>query len=88
LVYFMQNEKPADLSFACFQGEAWRVCQLSIYRYRGLLSIILYLLRPPYGDWKDYRDCHIRPDLILIYCTPDSSTLQLVRLGSHSELGL
>jgi mRNA interferase YafQ len=40
------------------------------------------------GDWKDYRDCHIRPDLILIYCTPDSSTLQLVRLGSHSELGL
>jgi mRNA interferase YafQ len=40
------------------------------------------------GDWKDYRDCHIRPDLILIYCTPDSSTLQLIRLGSHSELGL
>jgi mRNA interferase YafQ len=40
------------------------------------------------GDWKEYRDCHIRPDLILIYGTPDSSTLQLVRLGSHSELGL
>jgi mRNA interferase YafQ len=38
-------------------------------------------------DWKDYRDCHIRPDLILIYCTPDSSTLQLVRPGLHSELG-
>jgi len=36
----MQNEKPADLSFACFQGEAWRVCQLSIYRHRGLLSVI------------------------------------------------
>src|ERR1035441_554726 len=44
----MQNEKPADLSFACFQGEAWRVCQLSIYRHRGLLSIILCPIRPPY----------------------------------------
>jgi len=40
------------------------------------------------GSWKDYRDCHIRPDLVLIYGRPDSSTLQLVRLGSHSELSL
>ena len=40
------------------------------------------------GDWKDHRDCHIKPDLVLIYRKPDASTLQLVRLGSHSELGL
>ena len=40
------------------------------------------------GDWKDHRDCHVRPDLILIYRKPDSETLELVRLGSHSELGL
>jgi len=40
------------------------------------------------GDWKDHRDCHIRPDLILIYRKPDEETLQLVRLGSHAELGL
>ena len=40
------------------------------------------------GDWKDHRDCHIRPDLILIYRKPDAAVLQLVRLGSHSELGL
>ena len=40
------------------------------------------------GDWKDHRDCHIRPDLILIYRKPDSERLQLVRLGSHSELGI
>jgi mRNA interferase YafQ len=39
------------------------------------------------GDWKDHRDCHIRPDLVLIYRKPDSDTLQLVRLGSHSQLG-
>jgi mRNA interferase YafQ len=38
------------------------------------------------GTWKDHRDCHIRPDLILIYRKPDTDVLQLVRLGSHSEL--
>lgn len=40
------------------------------------------------GDWHDFRDCHIRPDLILIYRKIGLDTLQLVRLGSHSELGL
>lgn len=39
------------------------------------------------GDWKDHRDCHVKPDLVLIYCKPDDKTLQLVRLGSHAELG-
>jgi mRNA interferase YafQ len=41
---------------------------------------------PLVGDWKDHRDCHLRPDLLLIYRKPDEETLQLVRLGSHSEL--
>lgn len=40
------------------------------------------------GDWKDHQDCHIKPDLVLIYRKPDDAVLQLVRLGSHSELGL
>jgi mRNA interferase YafQ len=40
------------------------------------------------GNWKDHRECHVRPDLLLIYRKPDDRTLQLVRLGSHSELGL
>lgn len=40
------------------------------------------------GDWKDHRDCHIKPDLVLIYRKPDKKTLELVRMGSHSELGL
>jgi mRNA interferase YafQ len=40
------------------------------------------------GDWKDHRDCHVKPDLVLIYQKPDNDTLRLVRLGSHSELGL
>jgi len=40
------------------------------------------------GEWKDHRDCHVKPDLVLIYRKPDAALLQLVRLGSHSELGL
>ena len=43
---------------------------------------------PLTGDWSDHRDCHVRPDLALIYRKPDDDTLELVRLGSHSELGL
>ena len=40
------------------------------------------------GEWRDHRDCHIKPDLVLIYRKPGDGVLQLVRLGSHSELGL
>lgn len=40
------------------------------------------------NNWHDHRDCHVKPDLVLIYRKPDKSTLQLVRLGSHSELSL
>jgi mRNA interferase YafQ len=38
------------------------------------------------GDWRDNRECHLKPDLLLIYRKPDMRVLQLVRLGSHSEL--
>ena len=40
------------------------------------------------GNWKDCRNCHIKPDLILIYRKPNDDVLQLARIGSHSELGL
>ncbi|WP_407260327.1 type II toxin-antitoxin system mRNA interferase toxin, RelE/StbE family [Klebsiella pneumoniae] len=32
------------------------------------------------------RECHIKPDLLLIYRKSDADTLRLARLGSHSEL--
>ena len=35
------------------------------------------------GEWSDCRDCHLRPDLVLIYRKPDDDSLELVRLGSH-----
>ncbi len=40
---------------------------------------------PLRGNWVNCRECHLRPDLLLIYrIAPDGITL--VRLGSHSEL--
>jgi mRNA interferase YafQ len=41
---------------------------------------------PLTGPWEGHRDCHLRPDLLLIYRKPDKHTLQLVRLGTHHEL--
>lgn len=38
------------------------------------------------GNWQGMRDCHVKPDLVLIYYKKENNFLQLVRLGSHSEL--
>ena len=38
------------------------------------------------GNWAVYRECHVKPDLLLIYRKVNGDTLRLVRLGSHSEL--
>lgn len=37
------------------------------------------------GTWKGCRDCHIRPDLVLIYAK-SAEALKLMRIGSHSEV--
>ncbi len=63
----------------------------------GLLSSVLERLvrgeplppalrdHPLKGRWKSFRDCHLKPDLVLIYQRSEE-TIRLVRLGSHSEL--
>ena len=39
------------------------------------------------GNWKGFRECHLKPDLLLIYrLTSDGKALELARIGSHSEL--
>jgi mRNA interferase YafQ len=38
------------------------------------------------GNLKGHRECHLKPDLLLIYKLPDEKTLRFVRMGSHSEL--
>ena len=40
------------------------------------------------GDWAGCRDCHVRPDYVVIYRKYEDvvSILKLMRFGSHSEL--
>lgn len=39
------------------------------------------------GNYKNCRECHIRPDLLLIYrIKEDILELALVEVGSHAEL--
>ena len=38
------------------------------------------------GNWIGHRECHLKPDLLLIYKLADEKTLRFVRMGSHSEL--
>ena len=38
------------------------------------------------GEYTEHRECHLKPDLRLVYKKPDDATLRLVRLGSHSQL--
>ena len=40
---------------------------------------------PLIGQWKDFRDCHIEPDWLLIYHVAED-TLLLARLGTHADL--
>ncbi|MDR1529184.1 MAG: type II toxin-antitoxin system YafQ family toxin [Burkholderiales bacterium] len=41
------------------------------------------------GEFKGSRECHVYPDLLLIYCVrEDSGEIVLARLGSHAQLGL
>ena len=39
------------------------------------------------GNYSDFRECHIKPDWLLIYATDDKELeLFLIRTGSHSDL--
>lgn len=37
------------------------------------------------GNYAIFRECHVKPDLLLIYYI-ENDTLKLVRLSTHSEL--
>ena len=64
---------------------------------RILLEAVIDLLRraaplpearhdhPLKGEWKDWRECHIEPDWLLIYRTTDEDVL-LARTGTHADL--
>ncbi len=44
-----------------------------------------YKLHPLIGSYKDYMECHLKPDILLIFRTTKTE-LYLYRIGSHSNL--
>lgn len=38
------------------------------------------------GNYKDCMECHVENDFLLIWFDPNSNDVELLRLGSHSEL--
>jgi mRNA interferase YafQ len=41
---------------------------------------------PLTGPYKGFRDCHIKPDVVLIYSRQNKTTLWLARIETHREL--
>jgi mRNA interferase YafQ len=79
-----------------FKSDLKRIGRSGLHRPEELLKVVNLLvsatpLEPKHrdhaltGNWVGFRECHIKPDWLLIYqITP--SALNLVRTGSHSEL--
>lgn len=44
-----------------------------------------YRDHPLRGSWQGYREIHIEPDWLLIYCV-QGDELRLVRTGTHADL--
>ena len=39
------------------------------------------------GNWKNHRDFHLHPDLVVIYCVRENElVLEMARMGTHSDL--
>jgi len=47
-----------------------------------------YVDHPMKGEYDDCRDCHLRPDLVLVYRKRSADVLELVRIGTHAQLAL
>ena len=45
-----------------------------------------YRDHPLHGTYEGCRECHIRPDLLLVYRYEGEDWLILERLGSHAEI--
>ncbi|MDV6320007.1 type II toxin-antitoxin system YafQ family toxin [Chromohalobacter sp. HP20-39] len=64
-----------------------------ITKLKSLLGLLVaqaplpeeYQDHPLRGNWNGYRDAHIEPDWLLLYCVVGDE-LHLARTGSHSDL--
>ena len=64
-------------------GEFWQVVNMLA---NDIPLPAKYRDHPLHGEYEGSRDCHIRPDLVLVYTLEGEDLLILERLGSHSEL--
>lgn len=61
--------------------------------FEDLLELLLtgeplppkYRDHPLKGVRGNVRDCHLRPDMVLLY-SRDETVLKLIRIGTHSDL--
>ena len=79
-----------------FKSDFKKIARSGRYKVEDFQKVVTYLLQDetlPHkyhdhqliGNWEGFRECHIKPDWLLIYRnTPDALTL--VRMGSHSDL--
>lgn len=52
---------------------------------RGGKLDVKYYDHPLTGNWINHRECHVKPDVLLIYLL-GKETIYLERFGSHAEL--
>ena len=46
-----------------------------------------YKDHPLSNNWKNHRDFHLHPDVVVIYCIKNNNLiLEMVRMESHSDL--
>ena len=64
-------------------GELWQVVR--ILASNNTLPA-KYKDHPLHGNREGSRDCHIRPDLLLVYKYEGDELILLEMLGSHSEI--
>ena len=65
------------------KSELWEVIDALA---EGLQLPEAYRDHPLHGNFEGSRECHIRPDLLLVYTLEGDELLRLERLGSHSEI--
>lgn len=64
-------------------GEAWT--EVSNCLLNDVPMPEKYKNHPLHGNWNGFMDCHIKPDLVLIYRII-GDRVELHRLNTHSEL--
>ena len=45
-----------------------------------------YHPHPLHGEYKGCMECHVQGDFLLVWFDPKTNIIELVRLGTHSEL--